>query len=120
MTVSDALIARDTTGTYNVVNPGIITPYEIALMIRDVIQPDMVVEKISKDALNAMTLAKRVDCVLSGEKLAALGIPLKDIHERLREVLYQFKERLQTDEGRAALARTSEETSRKLSLVLPG
>lgn len=119
MRVTEALIAQDATGTYNVVNPGIITPYEIALLLREVIKPDMVIEKISKDVLNAMTLAKRVDCVLSGEKLAGLGIMLKDIHERLREILYQFKERLQTDEGRAALARTSEETSRKLSLVLP-
>ncbi|OGL88506.1 hypothetical protein A3H75_02615 [Candidatus Uhrbacteria bacterium RIFCSPLOWO2_02_FULL_51_9] len=119
MTVTDTLVARDATGTYNVVNPGVITPYEIALLLKEIIRPDMVIEKISKDALNAMTLAKRVDCVLSGEKLAALGITLKDIHERLREILFQFKERLQTDEGRAALALTNEETSRKLSLVLP-
>lgn len=117
MTVTDTLVARGATGTYNVVNPGIITPYEIALLLKEIIKPDMVIEKISKDVLNSMTLAKRVDCVLSGEKLAMLGITLTDIHERLREMLYQFKERLQTDEGRAALARTSEETNRKLSLV---
>ena len=117
MEVTDALIARDVCGTYNIINPGIITPFEIAGLLKEIIKPDMVVEKISKDTLNAMTLAKRVDCVLSGAKLAALGIELKEIHERLREILTIFRENLHAPEARAIMDRTREETDRKLSLV---
>lgn len=116
MSATDALVDRDAVGTFNVVNPGIITPYEIALMLQEIVKPDMECIKITKDELNRMTLAKRVDAVLSVAKLNALGIALPEIHARLREILGQFKERLAADEGRAVLEKTEAETKHKLSL----
>ena len=116
MGVTDALVRRDATGTFNVVNEGIITPYDIALLLQEMVKPDMVCVKITKEELNRMTLAKRVDAVLSCAKLNALGIALPEIHARLREILAQFKTRLAADEGRAILQKTEEETRNKLSL----
>lgn len=116
MSATDALADHDAVGTFNVVNPGIITPYEIALMLQEIVKPDMECIKITKDELNRMTLAKRVDAVLSVAKLNALGIALPEIHARLREILGQFKERLAADEGRAVLEKTEAETKHKLSL----
>lgn len=116
MWATDALVERDAVGTFNVVNPGIITPYEIALILQEIVKPDMECIKITKDELNRMTLAKRVDAVLSVAKLNALGIALPEIHARLREILGQFKMRLAADDGRAILQKAEEETRNKLSL----
>lgn len=110
------LVERDAVGTFNIVNPGVITPYEIALMLQEIVKPDMECIKIAKDELNHMTLAKRVDAVLSAAKLDALGIALPEIHGRLREILAQFKTRLAEDDGRAILEKTEAETKHKLSL----
>mgnify|MGYP001994834460 CR=1 FL=1 len=117
MWVTDELIRRSATGIYNVVNPGIITPYQTALMLREVIKSDMQIQKVSKDELNAATLAKRIDSVLSTEKLNSLGIELPEIHIRLREILIIFRDKLASEQGRAVMEKTREETKRKLSLV---
>lgn len=116
MRVTDALVRRDAVGTYNVVNPGIITPYEIALLLKEVVKPDMQCVRIEKEELNRMTLAKRVDAVLSTAKLNALGIVLPEIHQRLREILGQFKARLAAEGGQEIFKKTETETQHKLSL----
>lgn len=116
MRVSEELLSRDATGVYNVVNPGVTSPYEIALMLKEIVKPDLEFVKISKSELNAMTLAKRVDAVLSIKKLNDLGIDLPEIHVRLREILIDFREGLSNPETNDILERTKEETAKKLSL----
>lgn len=117
MDVTLKLVEKDATGLYNVVNPGVTTPYRIAEALRAHVKPEMSFVKISKDELNRMTLAKRIDCVLSGAKLEAEGIALRPIDERLVDILASLKHNLASAEAEAALRRTEEETREKLALV---
>jgi 3,5-epimerase/4-reductase len=116
MWVTEELVHQNATGVYNVVNPGVTTPLTIAGLLKEIVKPEMEFEKISKETLNAMTLAERVDAVISTAKLNALGIELPEIHERLREILVQFKERFEDPSSRAVFEQTQKETVEKLSL----
>ncbi len=113
--VTDKLMQKSATGVYNVANPGIMTPYRLALLLKELVKPDMVVEKISKDELNSMTLAKRIDCVLDLDKLSSEGITLEPAEPRLRKLLPEFKMNLEN--AGDVLAETEKETAQKLSLV---
>lgn len=117
MEVTWSLLEKDATGLYNVVNPGVTTPYRIAELLKAHVRPEMTFAKISKEELNRMTLAKRVDCVLSIGKLEKEGITLRPIEDRLLEVLAVLKANLASDEAAAALRKTEEETREKLTLV---
>lgn len=116
MRVTETLMQKGATGIYNVVNPGVTSPYKIACMLREIIKPEMQPQIISKDELNKMTLAKRIDCLLHTKKLAAEGIDLPHIDVRLREIIADFKNNLASGLWSAVLARVAEETRDKLSL----
>ncbi len=113
--VTDKLVKQNATGVFNVVNPGIMTPFRLANLLKEYVKPDMKVGKISKEELNAMTFATRVDCVLDTGKLNALGIELEEIEARLRRLLPEFKANL--EKAAEVLAETQEETDYKLNLV---
>jgi dTDP-4-dehydrorhamnose reductase len=117
MGATSALIAREATGVYNVVNPGVTTPLRIAELLKAQVKPDMSFVRISKDELNRMTLAKRIDAVLSTAKLEREGVVLRPIEERLKEILAVLKRNLEAADSAPALRRTEEETREKLSLV---
>lgn len=117
MMVTDTLVEQEQTGVFNVVNPGVTTPFEIATALKEIIKPEMEFVQISKAELNKMTLAERVDAVLDGTKIKNLGIELKEIHERMREVMQELKVNLSKDDAAVAMKKTEEETKAKLSLV---
>lgn len=110
-----SLIQKNATGIYNVANEGIMTPYRLALLLKELVKPDLEVNKIPKSELNSMTLAERVDCVLDCSKLKAEGVILKDAETRLRELLPIFKENLKS--AQSVLEATQKETEAKLNLV---
>lgn len=116
MTVTGQLVKLDATGVYNVVNPGITTPYRIAELLKLHLRPEMRFVKISKAELNDMTFAKRIDAVLSTAKLNALGITLRPVEERLVEVIAALKKNLESAAGRVVLDQTSADTAAKLAL----
>lgn len=111
------LIDKNATGIFNVVNPGILTPYRIAHVLKEVIRPDMKFMKISKAELDAMTYAKRVDAVLSVAKLASWGIVLPEIESRLRDMCNDLKQNLAGETGNRVLSEVSLATEQKLRLV---
>jgi dTDP-D-glucose 4,6-dehydratase len=117
LAVTDELIERNVGGLYNVVNPGVTSPYRIALMLKEIIKPDMQFVKISKEELDKMTLAKRVDAVLSMGKLNSLGITLPPLHQRLPNIMRNLKVNLESGEAEQVMAKVSQETQTKLSLV---
>lgn len=117
MMVTDVLVGQDQVGVFNVVNPGVTTPLEIATLLKEIIKPDMDFVKISKAELNAATLAERVDAVLDGSKIKNVGIELKEIHERMREVMVELKRNLAAPEAQAMMEKTAAETKIKLGLV---
>lgn len=115
--VTGALIDKGVQGIYNVVNPGVTTPFEIAQVLKEVIKPEMEIAKISKEELNRMTFAQRIDSVLSCKKLAGEGIVLPEIHGRLREVVAELKKNLEESSAQSVMEKVSQETKQKLSLV---
>lgn len=117
MDVTSKLVAKDATGLYNVANPGVTTPLRIAQLLKTHLKPEMTISEISKDDLNRMTLAKRIDCVLSIAKLEKEGIAMRPIEERLLDILAALKHNLASGEADATLRKTEEETREKLALV---
>jgi dTDP-4-dehydrorhamnose reductase len=117
MEASWALTLKDATGLYNVVNPGVTTPLRIAQALKAHLKPQMSFTAISKDELNRMTLAKRVDCVLSCAKLEREGIRLRPIDERLLDIIALLGQNLATTGADATLRQTEEETREKLALM---
>lgn len=117
MDVTAKLVGKDATGLFNVVNPGVTSPLRIAGLLKTHLKPEMTLTEISKEELNRMTLAKRIDCVLSTAKLEKEGIVLKPIEERLVDILGDLKHNLASGEADATLRKTEEETREKLALV---
>ncbi|HJV32601.1 MAG TPA: hypothetical protein VJ694_01100, partial [Patescibacteria group bacterium] len=117
MDVTSKLVAKDATGLYNVANPGVTTPLRIAQLLKTHLKPEMTLSAITKEELNRMTLAKRIDCVLSIAKLEKEGIAMRPIEERLLDILAALKHNLASGEADATLRKTEEETREKLALV---
>lgn len=115
MDATSRLVAKGATGLYNVVNPGVTSPLRIARLLKAHLKPEMEFAEISKQELNGMTFAKRIDCVLSGAKLEKEGIVLRHIEERLVDILAALKHNLGSAEADATLRRTEEETRKKLA-----
>lgn len=84
------LINKNSTGIYNVVNPGGITHPEILELYKRYVDPNHKYDIFDLDKLNQLVSAKRSNCVLSTKKLENEGIILKSIHERLPEILKEY------------------------------
>ncbi len=116
---TDELIARDATGIYHVSNAGYTTPYQIGLMIKEFILPDLEPEKIAKAELDKMTPNTRVDTVLDVTKFEALGIKVKPYEERLREIVKELGENIKAtdkDTLRRELEKTAEASRQRTVL----
>lgn len=85
------LIQKDKTGIYNLVNPGSITHGEILKMYKEIVDPKHSYEPITLEQLNKITKAGRSNCILSAKKLEKEGIIMPEIHERMREILGEYK-----------------------------
>lgn len=114
--VTDELMRRGRTGLYNVVNPGITTPYKIAQMIKEVINPDLQIQKLSKEEIDAMYSVPRADAILSTEKLGKEGIFLPDINERIKQLLTVLRDNLLNDQAKNVLAETKALNDSKMAI----
>lgn len=112
--VTEKLISQNSTGLYNVANGGVTSPYKIAQLLKEYINPELQINLIQKSELNKMTLAERIDSVLDCSKLASVGIILKTAEERLREILPQLKSDLEAHPE--MVTKTKDETAAKLAL----
>jgi dTDP-4-dehydrorhamnose reductase len=65
------LVKAEKFGVFNVVNPGIVSPYNLA------VQMGRKPERLTPEGLNALTVAGRSNCVLSTAKLEAAGVKLE-------------------------------------------
>jgi len=91
---TDQLIDKQVTGVLHVANTGWTTPYNIGLMIKEFILPDLEPEKIEKAELDKLTPNTRVDTVLDVQKLESLGIEVKPYEERVREIVRDLGENI--------------------------
>ncbi len=89
----ETLLRRLPSGIYNVVNPGAIKTSEVAEAIRrhGLCDREFQFFKDEEDFLSAPGRVKRANCILSSEKLARLGLPLRPIHDALEETLRNWK-----------------------------
>lgn len=87
LATAQTLIEKGATGTYNVVNPGIISPFEIMTLYKEIVDPSHAFEKLTLDDLPQVTKAGRSNCMLSSDKLTHEGIILPPIRERMREAM---------------------------------
>jgi len=88
------LMEKRVTGIVNVVNPGAIDHEAILAMYKEIVDPNHTYRLITIEELAAYAKAPRSNCILSTAKLESLGIHLPEVHERVREVLYEYKRRL--------------------------
>lgn len=110
--VALGMIERRLVGLYNVVNDGYLTPYKVALILKEHTKPEMQFEKITREAFDQTVRNKRVDCVLSTDKLKVAGFSLLPVADRLVELAKQLKENLVGADD--VMAKTAAETQAKI------
>lgn len=80
----DHLLEKNCTGIYNCANSGVISPYEIALMIKDSLNKNLEVEKIVyEDYLKTLSV-KRVNTILNVDKLLSTGFNVRSASDALK------------------------------------
>jgi dTDP-4-dehydrorhamnose reductase len=117
MDATSQLLEKDATGIVNLVNPGVTSPYRIALLLKERVKPEMTVTAITKEELNRMTFAKRIDAVLKTDRLASFGVTLRPIEDRLPEICDALAESLRAANADEVMAKTEKETEQKLALA---
>lgn len=84
------LMEKRTTGTFNMVNPGAISPYVIMQRYKEKVDPSHTFERIEAKDLGQVVKAGRSNCVLSSKKLADAGIGLRPVDEAIEDALSAF------------------------------
>lgn len=85
------LIERRKTGLYNIVNPGLISPFAIMEMYKEMVDPTHVCERLSLDHLSDVVKAGRSNCFLSTAKIEQEGITMLPIEEAVKTALKNLK-----------------------------
>ncbi len=88
---TQALIAKRKTGIYNMVNPGAISPYEMMVRYKNIVDPSHVFTRISQDDLLTVTKTGRSNCVLSTAKIEAEGIGFRSLDEAVEQAMQSLK-----------------------------
>lgn len=91
ISAAQSLIQKRRTGVFNIVNPGIVSPYNIISMYKKFVQKDHVFEKLTLDQLPEVAKAGRSNCILNTAKLEREGTRLPDVHQRLEEVMRKLR-----------------------------
>jgi dTDP-4-dehydrorhamnose reductase len=81
LNVARVLIERRATGVYNVVNEGVMSPYEVMVRYRELVDPAHRFERLSPNQLGEVVRAGRSNCRLSTDKLRKAGLHLPDVRE---------------------------------------
>lgn len=88
------LLEKNSRGVFHVCNEGTLSPYDIAAMAQEILGIKKEYVPISKKELdeeNALRgKEKRVDAVVSSEKLARAGFSLPHVRERMRRALAEY------------------------------
>jgi len=84
------MIIKNTTGTFNLVNKGLITHNEILEMYREHKDPSFTWENFSVEEQNAILLSKRSNTQLSTDKLYSLYPDIPDIKRSVENCIKQY------------------------------
>jgi len=85
------LLKIDARGVYNCVNAGVVSPFEIAQMVKKHLRPRMNVVQITYDEMLDMIPEKRVNAVLSVEKLKSTGFSPRSASDALTWCLENYE-----------------------------
>ncbi|MDB4979107.1 MAG: hypothetical protein JWM56_1293 [Candidatus Peribacteria bacterium] len=85
------LMEKRLTGTFNIVNPGVISPFEVMEMYKEIVDPAHVFERLTVDHLGEVAKTGRSNCILSGEKLRKAGIEMPDVREAVKNALVELR-----------------------------
>jgi dTDP-4-dehydrorhamnose reductase len=94
LTAAIELIRQRKTGIYNLTNPGAITHEEILELYKEIVDPAFTYTLIPTHELDKMTKARRSNCVLNTDKLAAEGIRMPPIKDAVRKALHEYKKHI--------------------------
>ncbi len=86
------LIAKKKTGTFNVVNEGVISPYRVMELYKEIVDPGHRLERLTLDHLSDVVKAGRSNCTLNTDKLRKEGIRLRAVEAAVRDALEQLKQ----------------------------
>ncbi len=81
---AQALIEKKTVGSFNLVNPGSISPYQIMQKYSELCDPNHAFEKLTLENLKEVVQAERSNCVLNTEKLEGEGISMTPVEEAVK------------------------------------
>ncbi len=95
LSAAAALIAKRATGTYNIVNPGAMSPYRAMERYRELVDAHHAFERLDLADLPSVTKAARSNCILSGAKLAEAGVHMRSVEEALDSCLLELKDLIQ-------------------------
>lgn len=87
------LISKKKTGTYNVVNDGLISPYRVMELYKEIVDPSHSFEKLTLQKLDTVVKAPRSNCLLSTEKLKKEGIVLQSVDQAVMQALTFLRSR---------------------------
>ena len=91
LSAAKVLIERRRTGIWNIVNPGIISPFTIMQMYQEIVDPAHRFERITLKDLPTVVKAGRSNCILSTKKLEGEGISLRPVEEAMSGALQELK-----------------------------
>ena len=81
------LVAKRKTGLFNMVNPGMMSPYDVMVLYKEQVDPSHQFERLTLEDLPEVAKAARSNCKLSTEKLEKEGIKLRPIQEVMAEAI---------------------------------
>ena len=85
------MIEKRMTGIYNFVNPGTISVAEIMKMYKEIVDPNYNFSICPPEEVRETTEVERANCYLRTDKLRSKGLQFPEIHEAVRECLFNYK-----------------------------
>lgn len=95
--VAKTLIEWRATGVYNVVNPGVISPYEIMQLYQQHVDARHSFDRLETEQLEEVATAGRSSCHLSVEKLDSEGITMPPVRVALLQALNDWNLRFKPE-----------------------
>lgn len=110
--VTMKMIKNKAIGTYNIANSGTISPYQIGLLLKKFKFIKGAIKEITKEELNKITKAKRIDCILDCTKLEqSLSIKMPHALDSLSNIIKNINK----DDIKLILKSIQDETNKKLN-----
>lgn len=115
---TEELMEERIKGTVHVANEGWSTPYKIALLLKKHVLPELEVDIMTKEELDAITPVKRVDTILDVSKLKSIvgEEKVKSYEDRLEDVIIKLGQNIkeaEKEEVEKVMLKTMDHTKKR-------